>query len=787
MKVALLNMPWKSNGLWGVRAGSRWPHLRHPSSERDYLPYPFFLGYATSLLEKNGFQALLIDGIANQIEIPDFIKLLEREKPDLIVAETSTPSLDYDISLAERLRSIAPIAICGPEYNMRNLSFLKDKPFIDYVLLGEYEYTLLELSKVLQDKKQVKDIQGIIYRLNGKCYKTPLRPLIKNLDDLPWPHRNSLFMEHYVDAPGGMPLPCAQIWSSRGCPFKCIFCLWPHIMYHGNTYRMRDPVKVVDEIEYLLKESKFKSIYIDDDTANVSKQFLVRICQEIKRRNLRFPWALMARPDLMDKELLTQLRSAGLYSIKYGVESASQKILGNANKNMNLGYALDMIRFTNSLGIKTHLTFTFGLPGETKESIEKTIRLSHQLNPYSVQFSITTPFPGTSYFDSLKSSGWKEPDDWSSFDGHKAAVVEMENLSSSDLESYLSKAYKIWNEEKKKALISKHISEEIKSFWNHSKLYGLKSAFQKKSDYLNIKRQICSENSAAELSENKNTLLKGILQGSSAYTGPKTVVIDITNKCNLNCIGCWLYSPYAEKNTEELNRHLEIDKIKDLVDDLHKNGVEEIQISGGGEPLMHPNFIEIIKYIKAKNISTHLITNFSLFNKAIIDELIKCNLDYITISLWAADAQTYLKIHPNSSQKTFENIISNIEYLVESRNKDKPLVKIYNVISTLNYKSLPQMLDFALGSGVDYLEFQIMDTIKGRTDHFAITKNEALEIEKMLADFKDRNDYVPDFISDEDLSAYELEEHKKELSDFGRFTKKIKKGFSVLNGVRAAS
>jgi MoaA/NifB/PqqE/SkfB family radical SAM enzyme len=787
MKVVLVNMPWKSEGLWGVRSGSRWPHLRHPLGEKDYLPYPFFLGYATALLKEKGYDAKLIDAIAEKIELSDFLNMVEKEKPDLIVAETSTPSLNYDLMVLEKLRDISPVVVCGPEYNIRQKRFLEKHSFIDYVMVGEYEYTLLDLVTRLEKKKEFSDIKGLIFRKDGKVHFTGLRELIKDLDQLPWPWREDLPMECYVDAPGGMPLPCAQMWTSRGCPYKCIFCLWPHIMYHGNTYRMRDPKKVVDEMEFLIRKMQFRSIYIDDDTTNVNKNNLMEIANEIKKRKLKFPWAIMARPDLMDKELLKNLRSAGLYAVKYGVESAEQKILDLANKNMNLEYALEMIRYTHKLGIKTHLTFTFGLPGETKETIQKTIDLALELNPYSVQFSINTPFPGTTYYFQLKKKGWKEPRDWSLFDGHKVAVIESENLSKEYLEQALNRAYKLWFEHKKQQLMRKTIWQEAKAFYQISKLYGLKFAREKKGTYLQVKRQLKSELEGKQKIQEKGLeLIKGILSGREAYTGPRVVALDLTDKCNLSCIGCWLHSPFVKRNdTKELNKSLDTECVKNLIDEFSKLNVCEVQLTGGGEPLLHPGIFEIIAYIKNQGMRCHLVTNFTLVDKRKIEKLISLNLDSITISLWAGDAETYRKVHPGVNKKLFSEIETNLKYLIEMR-KEKPIVKLYNVISCLNYKNIPQMLEFALKTGVDFLEFQLMDPIPGATEHLLLNPEQAREVEDIIMNLKDRKDYVSEFISEEEILDYEHPWHKKELSDFGRFVKSYDSNFVLRNGVRQA-
>lgn len=451
MKVFLGNAPWrdlKKKDYYGVKAGSRWPHFE-PNSSR-YMPFPFFLAYATAVLKENHYDVKLVDGIAEGISNTQFLQKIQDYSPDLVVLETSTPSIMADIKMAERIKNIcqAKVAFCGPHAPMYSQNFLKENPIIDFILQGEYEYALLNLVRHLEKHQDLDDILGLIYRneKDNTIHINPRQPLIENLDELPWPERDSLPMERYFDAVVGLPAPSVQMWASRGCPYKCIFCSWPQIMYGSHKYRVRNPINVVDEMEWLIKERGFKSVYFDDDTFNIGKKRILQICEEIKRRNLNnIPWAIMARADTMDDEMLKALKSAGLYALKYGVESGVQEIVDKSEKNLDLKQVREIVKRTKELNIRVHLTFAFGLPGETKETINKTIEFALELDPDSVQFSIVTPFPGSRYFAMLEEKGLILTKDWEEYDGSNRAVLRTEALSGKELEDALCNAYKRWN------------------------------------------------------------------------------------------------------------------------------------------------------------------------------------------------------------------------------------------------------------------------------------------------------------------------------------------------------
>lgn len=449
MRVFLGNPPWSKPGFYGIRAGSRWPHFEHESSR--YMPFPFQLAYAAALIEAGGFKVAMVDGCAERMSDEEYLRRLSDFAPDLIIHEISTISITQDRriidAIRQRLGRGPKIAVCGLHVYAFEPDFLDQHPQIDFSMIGEYELTALELARCLSSGRSPSGVDGLVYRdLQGTARANARRPLINDLDSLPWPARHLLPMDRYHDTPGGIPEPSVQMWSSRGCPFRCIFCAWPQIVYGSHAYRVRDPIKVVDEMEYLVREKGFKSVYFDDDTFNIGKKRVLAICDDIIRRKIGVPWAIMARADLMDEEMLKALKAAGLHSLKYGVESVDRGILDRCGKQMDINKTEAMIRATRRLGILYHLTFTFGLPGETRETVRRSLDWCLEMDPDTVQFSLTTPFPGSRFYDELKRQGRIVSENWEEYDGYFHCVVTTERLSARELEELRNEAVRKWDE-----------------------------------------------------------------------------------------------------------------------------------------------------------------------------------------------------------------------------------------------------------------------------------------------------------------------------------------------------
>ena len=484
LKVLLTNFPWQKEGSWGVRAGSRWPHIKD-KSENNYLPFPFFLAYATSLLIKNNVKADLIDAIAEAIPEGEFLKKLATMEFDVLVTETSVPSFYYDMEVLKKISLMnIPVILCGPHPEICKPKFLAENNFIDFILFGEYEFTLLDLIEAIsQGEKDFSSIKGLIWRdQDSNVVKNRPREPVE-LDFLPWPYRgDSLPMEKYWDLPGDIPHPSAQMVASRGCPFHCNFCLWPQAFFGGKAHRARNIDDVVDEMEHLTVKRRFKSVYFDDDTFNIGKDRMLELCDEIIGRGLnKVPWAIMAKADLMDEEILNKMKEAGLHAVKYGVESASQELVDRCGKNLDLKKAEKVIKYTKSLGINVHLTFSFGLPGETKETIKNTIDYALALDPHSVQFSIITPFPGTALFEELDKKGKILTKDFSMYDGHNSCVFQPDNLSPAELEEAKQYAYRLWIDYQRR---KRGVWGNIKKFLNYCQSHSLGAALGKTGSYL---------------------------------------------------------------------------------------------------------------------------------------------------------------------------------------------------------------------------------------------------------------------------------------------------------------
>jgi MoaA/NifB/PqqE/SkfB family radical SAM enzyme len=250
--------------------------------------------------------------------------------------------------------------------------------------------------------------------------------------------------------------------------------------------------------------------------------------------------------------------------------------------------------------------------------------------------------------------------------------------------------------------------------------------------------------------KNKLLAMAGIMQGQKAFVGPEVLHIDLTNWCNFNCVACWCRSPLlGDKAMPEWEKKLilPLETIKGTFDDLADlGGLRQVKLVGGGEPFMHPNILEIVEYIKAKdkNIEIDINTNFSLVDKEKVNKLLELGVDSLTISIWAGSAQTWLAVHPNQEEQTFWRIRENMEFIAHRRkqlNVRHPRMIIHNVVFNLNYRDVGQMVKFGLDVGADDIQFVPVDTVKGKTEQLLPGDEEKKELLGQL--YKLRELYDP--------------------------------------------
>lgn len=385
MKILFSNPPWwevdETRGALriGIRAGSRWPFTRYSCHGPDcfqfgaYLPTPFFLGYAAAYTAREFPQATveLRDSIARGESYEAFIAHVKHARPDWLVIETATPSWEHDERLLGHVADALPgvrIILCGTMDAAKAKQVAAEHKQIAAIVRGEY------------DKQIAKVISG---NAAGVVAHDLLTTAEMNAAPLPmWDEAAAL---HYWDGcpPGHRP-PQLQIWTSRGCPFRCCFCVWPATMTGNDpdgtgkrAVRCYSPAYVErllrDRIAWAItRGTPYQSIYLDDDTFNLGDEHTLAICDVMQRIGL--PWSAMCRADTIKRETWQAMHAAGCYGVKIGFESGSQWVIDHiVNKRLNLAEAEETARFILSLGMTVHGTFTVGLPGESAEQRRETL------------------------------------------------------------------------------------------------------------------------------------------------------------------------------------------------------------------------------------------------------------------------------------------------------------------------------------------------------------------------------------------------------------------------------
>jgi radical SAM superfamily enzyme YgiQ (UPF0313 family) len=325
-------------------------------------------------------------------------------------------------------------------------------------MLGEYEITARDLVSCLSNGngtyEELKQIQSLAFRHGTDVITTVSRPLLANLDSLPFPDREGLPIELYKNMEK-ISGSCAQMISSRGCPVQCTFCVTIQVIYRGPFYRRRSPENVRREIEVLHDKYGAKQIWFDDDTMVINREHVRSLCEEFLMSGLSIPWSCMA--DLtLDYDTLRMMRQAGCIALAFGIETVNPASIKRIHKGIvDLERAKRFVHWCKELGIMTHATYAFGLPGDSKEGLEKTIHFAKELDTDTAQFSIATPFPGTPFFEEAKHNGWLTTLDWNQYDGQLNCVLNYPHLSKEEIVNLVLKArreftkHKAWQKIKK--------------------------------------------------------------------------------------------------------------------------------------------------------------------------------------------------------------------------------------------------------------------------------------------------------------------------------------------------
>ncbi|MCW3997085.1 MAG: B12-binding domain-containing radical SAM protein [Candidatus Bathyarchaeota archaeon] len=401
---------------------------------------PMGLAYLAAALEAEGYQPKIIDANALELNFIEMRKKLEKESPDVVCVTSITPMIYEAMASVKVAKSVSPNSttiLGGPHATFCPMETLENCPELDVVCLGEGEETLTELIQKVEKEQNLDDVKGIIYRKSGHFYRTEPRPLIKDLDNLPFPARHLLPMNHYTVL--GRNYPSINIVSSRGCPFRCSFCSSSY--FYGKSYRARTAKNVVDEIEQVVNKYKVKSIEFSDDTFTLYRSRVEEICEEIIRRKLDISWVCSSRANLVTRDLLIRMKKAGCHIVLYGIESGSPRILKLMKKGETPIQMARAVKVTKETGMETLGSFILGYPEETRSELLQTIHFSKKIGIDFAEFSIATPYPGTELFEFSVKKELLLTKDWSLYTGVKP-VINPKYYSVEELNHLFVKAYR---------------------------------------------------------------------------------------------------------------------------------------------------------------------------------------------------------------------------------------------------------------------------------------------------------------------------------------------------------
>jgi anaerobic magnesium-protoporphyrin IX monomethyl ester cyclase len=513
--ILFVNPPAPDGGIW-IRS----QHRVGRRSREGMIWHQIGLAQMAALFPD--YRVEVVDAIPLRMDWAAFERLLEKKRPRYYVTHVTAPTLRNDMYGAFLARSMGATTIAfGTHVTPIPRETMRAFPCLDFALRGEPELTLRELidtreradSKfqipspepqawwgkmqegfeerlhklftdadsgwqpawlnVEAETNPMERIKGLVWRSGpeNEIVVNPDRPFIRNLDDLPLPRHDLLPLKAYR-APL-VPSPYAFVVTSRGCPGGCRFCI-KHVSY-GNSVRFRSPGNIVQEIESLIAQG-IRSIHMYADIFTISREHVVGLCELILERDLKFQWTCNSRVDFVDPDMLQLMARAGCRWISWGIESGSEEVLRRARKGIQLERVEHALRWAREAGIHNWGYFIIGLPGETEETIQETIRFSKRLPLDLVLFHIAAPYPGSPFFFEVVENGWFRPGTrWEQVDMDCSTVLDYPHLRAEELEQWARRAFRSWALRPGPALTYLRMLLGSPSLWRPALEIGLES------------------------------------------------------------------------------------------------------------------------------------------------------------------------------------------------------------------------------------------------------------------------------------------------------------------------
>jgi len=394
-------------------AGSRYQARREIRS----FWYPTWLAQVAAVVP----DSKLIDAIPHRVTLADIVR--DVGQYDLAVLHTSTPSFASDVRVVEALKAAKPglkVGLVGAKVAVEPQASLEGSPAIDFVAGNEFDFTIKEVA----EERDWRTIAGLSYRdAFGEIRHNPPRAILENMDELPFVtpvYKRDLAIENYFI--GYLKHPYVSLYTGRGCKSRCTFCLWPQTV-GGHRYRTRSVGNVIEEMRWAKQAfPQVKEFFFDDDTFTDDRARSEAIARELGK--LGMVWSCNAKANV-PRETLKVMRDNGLRLLLVGYESGNQQILHNIRKGMRVEVARRFTKDCHELGIAIHGTFILGLPGESRETIEETIRFASEINPHTIQVSLAAPYPGTELHREALEHGWLDEEHAELIDTHGVQMAPL--------------------------------------------------------------------------------------------------------------------------------------------------------------------------------------------------------------------------------------------------------------------------------------------------------------------------------------------------------------------------
>ena len=450
MKLYFINPPYKAE-YGRFSRESRSPAI----TKSGALYYPLWLIYSASYAKKRGCNIIFLDAPAKCFNDEQTINKISNDIHDnekiIFIINTSTPSLKSDVIFGAKLKnsySKSFILLVGTHPSALPEETLMINKSINAVARGEYDLIVNELAKALEGNLDLGKVRGLTWRNmeTNKICSNENMSYFEDMDELPY--ASEFIKEHLKTADYFFPAatwPSIQIFTGRGCPFRCNFCLYPQVM-HGHKYRMRSVENIVGEFQYIVENfQEVKEVIIEDDTFTIDKKRVVTICKLLIERKIhkKLRWLCNARVDL-DFETMKMMKNAGCRLIIPGIESGNQQILNNIKKGTKVDQIEEYVKSAKRAGLLVHACYMVGNQGETKETMKDTLNLALKLNTDTAQFFPLIPYPGTEAYAWAKQNGYLEEDyeKYCKIDGTHNTVLNLPELSASEMVDFCDMARK---------------------------------------------------------------------------------------------------------------------------------------------------------------------------------------------------------------------------------------------------------------------------------------------------------------------------------------------------------